>query len=84
VLRVVSLVVAMLLISGLVMPAHACTETEPGATIHCADVDEFDTTPLLVHDGRLIVGLQVLSFSLSHLALIPQLSVFAIYRPPKA
>ena len=83
-LRVVSLVMMMLLLYAWVMPAHACTETEHGATIHCAEVDEFDTSALLVQDGAFIVGLQILSFSLSHLTLIPQLSVSTIYRPPQA
>ena len=84
VLRVVSLVVAMLLLAGWVVPAHACTETKPGATIHCAEVDEFDTSALLVQNGAFIVGPQVLSCSQSHLTLIPQLSVSTIYRPPQA
>jgi hypothetical protein len=84
VLRAVSLVVAMLLLSGWVMPAHACTETKHGATIHCAEVDEFETSCLLVQNGAFIVGSQVLSCSLYHLTLIPQLSVFTIYRPPQS
>ncbi len=84
VLRVVSLVVALLLLSGWVMPAHACTETKHGATIHCAEVDEFDTSALLVQGGAFIVGPQVPSCSLPHLTLMPQLSVSTIYRPPQA
>jgi hypothetical protein len=84
VLRVVSLVVAMLLFSAWVMPAHACTETKPGATIHCAEVEEFETSALLVQDGAFIFGTQVLSCFLSHSTLIPQLSACKIYRPPQA
>ncbi len=84
VLRVVSLVVAMLLFSGWVMPAHSCTETKQGAAIHCVEVPEFDTYALLVQDGIFIVGLQVLACSLSHFTLNPQLLVFTIYRPPQA
>jgi hypothetical protein len=82
--RVVSLVVAMLLISVWVMPAHTCAETIHGATIHCVDVDEFETSALFVQEDASIVGLQVLSSCLSHLALIPQLLVFMVYRPPQA
>jgi hypothetical protein len=84
VFRVVSLVVAMLLLSAWVLPAHACTETKHGAAIHCAEVEEFKTSALLVQEGAFIVGPQVLSCSRSHLTLIPQLTVFKIYRPPQA
>lgn len=84
VLRVVSLLVAMLLLSGWVMPAHACTETKYGATTHCAEMDEFEASALLVQDGAFIIGPQVLSGSMYHLTLIPQLLVFTIYRPPQA
>ena len=42
--RVVFWVVAMLLLSVWAMPAHALAETKHGATIHCAEVDEFDTS----------------------------------------
>jgi hypothetical protein len=84
VLRVVFWVLAMLLLSVWVMPAHACAETKHGAAIHCAEVEEFETSALLVQEGALIVGPQFQSCSLSHLTLIPQLSVFTIYRPPQA
>lgn len=84
VLRVVFLVVAMQLLFVWVMPAHACAETKHGTTIHCAEVDEFDTSALLIKDGAFIVGPQVQSCSRSYLTLIPQLSVFTIYRPPQA
>jgi hypothetical protein len=84
VLRVVSLLVAMLLLAGWVVPVHACTETKPGATIHCAEVDECDTSAVLVQDGAIIIGPQILPCSQSHLTLIPQLSVSTIYRPPQA
>jgi hypothetical protein len=82
-LRVISLVVALLLISGWVMPAHSCTETKQGATIHCAELPEFDTYALLVQDGTFIVGLRVLACSPSFLTLNPQLLVSIIYRPPQ-
>jgi hypothetical protein len=82
--RLVSSVVTILIIAAWVMPAHICAEAKHGATIHCAEVDEFDTSALLVQDGAFIVGLQVLSCPRSHCALIPQLSVSTIYRPPKA
>lgn len=82
-LRVVSLVVAMLLLSGWVMPVHYCTETTPGATIHCTEVPEFETYALLVQDVACIGGFQVQVCSLTHPALNPQVLVFTIYRPPQ-
>lgn len=82
--RLVSLVVTILIIAAWAMPAHVCSEAKHGATIHCAEVDEFDTSALLVQDGASIVGLQVISCPRSHLALVPQVSVSTIYRPPKA
>ncbi len=82
--RVVFWVVAMLILSVWAMPAHALAETKQGAAIHCAEVDEFDTPALLIQDGAFIIEPQVLSCSLSHLTLIPQLLVFTIYRPPQA
>jgi hypothetical protein len=84
VIRVVSLVVAMLLFSGWVMPAHSCTETKQGAAIHCVEMPEFDTYALLVQDGIFIVRPQVIACSLSHFTLNPQMLVFTIYRPPQA
>jgi hypothetical protein len=84
VVRVVTLLVALVLLSGWVMPAHACTETKHMATMHCAEVDEFETSALLVRDGAFIFWPLIVTGSMSQLTLIPQLLVFTIYRPPQA
>jgi len=83
VLRVVSLIVVMLLLSGWAMPEHPCTQMEHKAIIHCDEAPEFDTYALLVQDGAFLDGLRVLACSLSPVTLNPQLLVSTIYRPPQ-
>jgi hypothetical protein len=72
IVRIVSLVVTMLLLSGWVMPLHSCTETWDGAILHCGDVPESDPSALLFEKYVIIFQHQVLSFPLSQITVYPQ------------